>query len=52
MTKSIAIFRFGAIMSVVALRTIEPGEEIFVNYNYSVSLAPDWYKQQWFQHLR
>ncbi len=28
------------------------GEEILVNYNYSVSLAPEWYKDLWFRHLR
>jgi hypothetical protein len=44
--------RFGNIMSVVAVSDIDAGEEVFVNYNYAVSLAPDWYKQQWFQHLR
>ena len=44
--------RFGKMMSVIALRTIEPGEEVLVNYNYSVSLSPDWYKELWFQYLR
>jgi hypothetical protein len=39
-------------MSVVAARAIEPGEEILVSYNYLVPLAPEWYKLQWFQHLR
>ena len=42
--------RFGRIMSVVAIRDIEPSEEVFVSYNYCVSLAPPWYQEIWFQH--
>ena len=42
--------RFGRIMSIVAVRDIEEGEEIFVSYNYSVPLAPPWYQQLWFSH--
>ena len=39
--------RFGRIMSVVAVRDIAPGEEVFVSYNYAVPLAPDWYQVGW-----
>ena len=38
-------FRFGLVVSLVAARSISPGEEVTVNYNYSLSVAPDWYKQ-------
>jgi len=34
------------------LRTIMENEELLVNYNYSLSNAPDWYKEKYFQHLR
>jgi len=44
--------RFGKIMSVVAVKNIKVGQEIFVNYNYTVSMAPEWYKKLWFEHLR
>ena len=39
-------------MSVVASRPISPSEEILVSYNYTVILAPEWYKQLWLDHLR
>ena len=42
--------RFGRIMSVVAVKDIEQGEEVFVSYNYCVSLAPPWYQEIWFKH--
>ena len=42
--------RFGCIMSVVAVRDIEQGEEVFVSYNYCVSFAPPWYQVLWFKH--
>ena len=42
--------RFGRIMSVVAARDIQQGQEIFVSYNYSVPLAPPWYQQLWFHY--
>jgi hypothetical protein len=38
------LFRFGQIMSLVAKRDIEPGEEIFTSYNYDVQKAPVWYQ--------
>ena len=38
-------FRFGLVVTLVAARSISPGEEVTVNYNYSLSVAPDWYKQ-------
>jgi len=41
--------RFGRIMSVVAQRNISADEEIFVSYNYSVSMAPEWYQELWFR---
>ena len=39
--------RFGHIMSIVALRNIEQDDEILVNYNYDIRIAPDWYKKLW-----
>ena len=39
-------------MSIVADRDIKAGEEVFVCYNYVVALAPVWYQEQWFIHLR
>lgn len=42
--------RFGRIMSVVAVKDIEPDEEVFVSYNYCVSLSPPWYQEIWFEH--
>ena len=44
--------RFGLIMSIVVDRDIMAGEEIFVCYNYVIALAPAWYQEQWFHHLR
>ena len=39
-------------MSIVAEREILAGEELFVNYNYKLVYAPDWYQLQWFHHVR
>ena len=39
-------------MSLVAKREILAGEEILVNYSYTVSQAPGWYQHLWFVHLR
>ena len=39
-------------MSLVAKREIATGEEILVNYSYSVCQAPVWYQHLWFTHLR
>ena len=36
--------RFGLIMSIVANRDLEPGEEVFVSYNYDIQKAPEWYQ--------
>ena len=36
----------------MALRDIEQGEEILVNYGMRMSDAPLWYKCLWVQHLR
>ena len=38
--------RYGFIMSLVALRNINQGEEITVSYNYNVENAPQWYRSQ------
>jgi len=32
-------------VTIVAKRPILAGEEITINYNYNLSVAPDWYKQ-------
>ncbi len=39
-------------MSIAALRDISAGEEILVNYNYTVIVAPLWYKLLWLDYLR
>ena len=39
-------------MSVVAMRDISKGEEILVKYGYDLRIAPDWYKQLYYQHQR
>ena len=44
--------RFGRIMSVVAVKDIKEGEEIFVSYNYSLPLSPPWYQHLWFSHCQ
>jgi len=44
--------RFGLIMSVVAKEDILAGEEVFVTYNYTIAKSPEWYRLQWFNHLR
>lgn len=44
--------RFGLIMSIVALRPIKQHEEILVNYNYDLKLAPEWYRSLWFQYKK
>ena len=44
--------RFGHIMSVVALKTILTGEEILVNYNYDLKIAPEWYKALWQEFMQ
>ena len=36
--------RFGLIICVVAKRDLPAGEEILVNYNMDMALAPEWYK--------
>ena len=41
--------KFGQIMSIVADRNIEQGEEIFVCYHYVMAKAPEWYQELWFQ---
>ena len=44
--------RHGLIMSIVATRDIRPGEELYASYNYVIAMAPDWYQEQWFRHVR
>ena len=36
--------RFGLIICVMAKRDLSAGEEILVNYNMDMALAPEWYK--------
>ena len=31
---------------------ISSGDEILVNYNLDLSMAPEWYKALWVRHLR
>ena len=38
---------FGVIVAVVATDVIRRGQEVFVNYNYRLSTAPDWYKDSY-----
>ena len=33
------------VVTLLALRSITEGEEITVNYNYNLAIAPAWYKQ-------
>ena len=44
--------RFGLICTTTALRDIDAGEEILVNYGWSMSDAPLWYKHLWVDHVR
>ena len=44
--------RFGLIMALFAIRDIEPGEELLVNYRYPIRTAPAWYKSLWHRFLR
>jgi len=44
--------KFGPCMSVITKRDIQPGEELFVSYNYQLETAPEWYQALWFSHLR
>jgi len=37
--------KFGMVVTLLALRSITEGEEITVNYNYNLAIAPAWYKQ-------
>ena len=34
-------------MSIVAVRAITAGEELFVCYNYRLDQAPPWYRDLW-----
>eukprot|EP00093_Oithona_nana_P000825 00825.XXX_3564_2293_1 [CDS] Oithona nana genome sequencing. len=44
--------RFGDIKCIVTLRPIEQGEEITVNYQYDLAVAPPWYKKLWAKHQK
>lgn len=44
--------RFGIIKCLISVKEIEEGEEIFVNYQYSLSCSPDWYKVSWAKHQK
>ena len=37
--------RFGQVVTIIAIKDIQVGEEVSVNYKYPVILAPEWYKQ-------
>ena len=37
--------RFGQVVTIIAIKDIQVGEEVSVNYKYPVFLAPEWYKQ-------
>ena len=37
-------------MSIVAVRAITAGEELFVCYNYRLDQAPPWYRDLWHKH--
>ena len=32
------------VVTIIAMKTIQVGEELTVNYKYPVTLAPQWYK--------
>lgn len=36
--------RFGLVVTIIAIKTIQVGEELTVNYKYPVTIAPQWYK--------
>jgi len=36
----------GTVAGLVAIADIDPGEEIFANYNYNLQLAAPWYRQE------
>ena len=36
--------RFGMVVTIIAIKTIQVGEELTVNYKYPVTIAPQWYK--------
>jgi len=44
--------RFGFIKSLTTLRDIKEGDELFVNYRYSLSVSPTWYKVAWAKHQK
>jgi len=44
--------RFGLIRCIVSLQDIRPGQEIYINYKYNLSTAPNWYKIAWAKHQK
>ena len=38
------VFRYGRVVTLLATRSITSGEEITVNYNYNMAVAPAWYE--------
>ena len=44
--------RFGPIMCLVALTSIDEGEELLANYKYDLKVAPEWYVDLWNQHYK
>ena len=36
------VFRYGRVVTLLATRSITSGEEITVNYNYNMAVAPAW----------
>ena len=43
---------YGPAACIVAKQQIEKGEELYVNYNYRIKWAPDWYKEAYKQHKK
>jgi hypothetical protein len=37
--------RFGLIVGIESIRTIEQGEEVFANYGYRLKSGPPWYQK-------
>ena len=41
---TISPLRFGKVVTLIALRSIQKEEEVTVNYKYPVTIAPQWYR--------
>lgn len=44
--------RFGNVRCLASIRNISKGEEITVNYRYSLPVSPNWYKVAWAKHQK